>query len=97
MQPKEFMVVEKNRKFPQKEVPRKMAEMVPKEGAEIQRHSVAQCIKGACRKFQTICTTGGKGAKLVNDPRSHENIVLEEAVHTLGLETKRHPTPCRLE
>jgi hypothetical protein len=29
------MVAEKNKNIPQKEVPRKMAKMVPKEGAEI--------------------------------------------------------------
>jgi hypothetical protein len=71
--------------------------MVPKEGGEIKRHSVSQYIKGTCRKFQTICTTEGKGAKLVIDLRSHENIVSEEAVCKLRLETKRHPTPYRLE
>jgi hypothetical protein len=77
LQPKEFMVVGKNRKFPHKKVPRKMAEIVPKEGAEIKHHSISQYIKDTCRQFQTICTTGGKGAKLIIDPRSHENIVLE--------------------
>jgi hypothetical protein len=29
MQPKEFKIIEKNRKFSQKEVPRKMVEKVP--------------------------------------------------------------------
>jgi hypothetical protein len=53
---------------------------MPKERAEIKRHSVSQYIKGTCRQFQTICTTGGKGAKLIIDPRSHENIVSKEAV-----------------
>ena len=71
--------------------------MVPKEEAKIKRHSVSQYIKGTCRKFQTMCTTRGKGAKLVIDPRNHENIVLEEVVRKLGLETKRHLTPYRLE
>jgi hypothetical protein len=41
MQPKEFMVVEKNKNIPPKEVPRKMAKMVPKEGAEIKHQSVS--------------------------------------------------------
>ena len=90
-------MAEKNRNFSQKEVPRKMTEMVPKERAEIKRHSVSQYIKGSCRQFQTICTIGGKGAKLIIDPRSHENIVSEEAVRKLGLETKRHPILYRLE
>jgi hypothetical protein len=36
-----FMVVEKNRNFPQKEVPKKMVKMVPKEGAEIKHQSVS--------------------------------------------------------
>jgi hypothetical protein len=40
---------------------------------------------------------GGKGAKLIIDPRSHKNIFSEEVVRKLGLETKRHPTPYRLE
>jgi hypothetical protein len=35
VQPKEFMVAEKNKYIPPKEVPRKMAKMVPKEEAEI--------------------------------------------------------------
>jgi hypothetical protein len=74
-----------------------MAEMVPKEGAKIKHHSVSQYIKGTCRKYQTICTTGGKEAKLVIDLRSHENIVLEEAVRKLRLQTKRHPIPYQLE
>ena len=74
-----------------------MAEMVPKEGAEIKHHSVSQYIKGTCRQFQTICTTGGKGGKLIIDPRSYENIVSEETVHKLGFETKRHHSPYRLE
>ena len=71
--------------------------MVPKEGAEIKCHLVSQYIKGTCQKFQTICTTRGKRAKLVIDPRSHDNIVSAEAVHKLGLETKKHPSPSRLE
>jgi hypothetical protein len=40
---------------------------------------------------------GSKRDKLIIDPKSHENIVLEEVVRKLGLETKRHPTPYRLE
>ena len=64
------MVAEKNRKFPQKEVPRKIAEVVPKEGAEIKCHLISQYIKGTCRQFQTICTMEDKGAKLITDPRS---------------------------
>ena len=74
-----------------------MAEIVPKEGAKIKRHLVSQYIKGTCQQFQTICTTGGKVAKLIIDPRNHENIVSEEAVCKLGLETKRHLAPYRLE
>jgi hypothetical protein len=42
MQPKEFMVGEKNKNIPPKEVPRKMAKMVPKEGAEIKHQSVSR-------------------------------------------------------
>jgi hypothetical protein len=70
---------------------------VPKKGAEFKCHSVSQYIKGTCPQFQTICITRGKGTKLIIDPRSCENIVSEEAVHKLGLETKKHPTPYRLE
>jgi hypothetical protein len=40
---------------------------------------------------------GGKVAKLIIDPRSGMNIILEEAVRKLGLETKRYPTPYQLE
>jgi hypothetical protein len=98
VQPKEFMVAEKNKKkIPQKEVPRKMAKMVPKEGAEIKHQSVSRYIGGTCQQFQRTCILGGKVAKLIIDPRSGMNIVLEEAVRKLGLETKRHPTPYQLE
>jgi hypothetical protein len=40
---------------------------------------------------------GGKVAKLVIDPMSGMNVVSEEVVWKLGLETKRHPTPYQLE
>jgi hypothetical protein len=53
LQPKEFMVVGKNRKFSQKEIPKKMAEMVPKEGAEIKHQLVSRYIGGICRPFLT--------------------------------------------
>jgi hypothetical protein len=36
-------------------------------------------------------------AKLVIDPMSGMNVVSEEEVWKLGLETKRHPTPYQLE
>ena len=90
------MVIEKNRKFSQKEVPRKMAKMVPKEGAEIKHQSVSRYIGGTCRQFQSTCILGGKVAKLVIDPRSGMNVVSEEAVQKLGLKTKRHPSPYQL-
>jgi hypothetical protein len=96
-QPKEFIVAKKNKKFPQKEVPRKMAKMVPKEGAEINHQSVSRYIGGTCQQFQRTCILGGKVAKLIIYPRSGMNIILEEAVRMLGLETKRHPTPYQLE
>jgi hypothetical protein len=97
VQPKEFMVVEKNKNIPPKEVPRKMAKMVPKEGAEIKHQSVSRYIGGTCQQFQRTCILGGKVAKLIIDPRSGMNIVSEEAVRKLGLETKRRPTPYQLE
>jgi Ca2+-binding EF-hand superfamily protein len=98
MQPKEFMVAEKNNKnIPPKEVPRKMAKMVPKEGAEIKHQSVSRYIGGTCQQFQRTCILGGKVAKLIIDPRSGMNIVSEEAVRKLGLETKSHPSPYQLE
>jgi hypothetical protein len=97
LQPKEFMVAEKNRKFPQKEVPRKMAKMVSKEGAEIKHQSVSRYIRGTCQQFQRTCILGGKVAKLVINPMSGMNVVSEEAVRKLGLKTKRHLTPYQLE
>jgi hypothetical protein len=36
-------------------------------------------------------------SKLVIDPRSGMNVVLEEVARKLGLETKRHRTPYQLE
>jgi hypothetical protein len=97
VQPKEFMVAEKNKNIPQKEVPRKMAKMVPKEKAKIKHQSVSQYIGGTCQQFQRTCILGGKVAKLIINPRSGMNIVSEEAGRKLGLETKRHPTPYQLE
>jgi hypothetical protein len=97
MQPKEFMVAEKNKNIPPKEVPRKMAKMVPKEGAEIKHQSVSRYIGGTCQQFQRTCILGGKVAKLIIDPRSGMNIISEEAVRKLGLETKSHPSPYQLE
>jgi hypothetical protein len=91
------MVVEKNKNIPQKEEPRKMAKMVPKEGAEIKHQSMSRYIGGTCQQFQRACILGGKVTKLIIDPRSGMNIVSEEAVRKLGLETKRHPTPYQLE
>jgi hypothetical protein len=97
LQPKEFMVAEKNKKIPQKEVPRKMTKMVPKEGAKIKHQSVSSYVGGTCRQFRRTCLLGGKVAKLVIDPISSVNIISEEAVRKLGLETKRHPNPYQLE
>jgi hypothetical protein len=45
------MVAEKNKNIPPKEVPRKMAKMVPKEGAEIKHQSVSRYIGGTCNNF----------------------------------------------
>jgi hypothetical protein len=97
VQPKEFMVAEKNKNISQKEVPRKMAKMVPKEGVEIKHQSVSRYIEGTCQQFQHTCILGGKVAKLIINPRSGMNIISEEVVRKLGLETKRHPTPYQLE
>jgi hypothetical protein len=74
-----------------------MAEMVPKEGAEIKHQSVSQYIGGTCRQFQRTCILGGKVVKLVIDPRSGMNVISEEAVWKLRQETKRHPAPYQLE
>ncbi|XP_026435984.1 uncharacterized protein LOC113333793 [Papaver somniferum] len=46
--------------------------------------------------FQTTCTIGGKVCKLVIDSGSCENIVSEEVVCKLKLETKEHPSPYSL-
>jgi hypothetical protein len=97
VQPKEFMVAEKNKNIPPKEVPRKMAKMVPKEEAEIKHQSVSRYIGGTCQQFQRTCNLGGKVAKLIIDPKSGMNIVSEEAVRKLGLETKNHHSPYQLE
>jgi hypothetical protein len=74
-----------------------MAKMVPKEGVEIKHQSVSRYIGGTCQQFQRTCILGGKVAKLIIDPRSGMNIVSEEAVRKLGLETKSHPSPYQLE
>jgi hypothetical protein len=92
------MITENFRKFAQKEVHRKkMAEMEPKEGAEIKPQLVSRYIGGTFQQFQRTCILGGKVAKLVIDPRSGMNVVSEETVRKLGLETKRHPNPYQLD
>jgi hypothetical protein len=47
--------------------------------------------------FHSTCTIGGKVCKLIIDGGSCENMVAEEAVQKLTLETEKHPTPYRLE
>jgi hypothetical protein len=47
--------------------------------------------------FDVLALLDGKVAKLIIDPMSGMNIVSEEAVRKLGLETKRHPSPYQLE
>jgi hypothetical protein len=59
--------------------------------------SVSRCNRGTCRQFQTTCTMRGKVVKLVMDPRSCNNVVSNEAVRKLGLNTMRYPTSYRLE
>lgn len=43
--------------------------------------------------FQSTCTIGGKVCQLVIDSESCENVVSEEAMQKLGLETEKHPSP----
>jgi hypothetical protein len=47
--------------------------------------------------FSSTCTIGGKVCKLVIDSGSCKNVVAEETVRKLALETKRHPNSYRLE
>jgi hypothetical protein len=54
LQPKEFMVAEKNIKFPQKEVPRKMVEKVPREATEIIHQSVVKEEDGFIVKYYSV-------------------------------------------
>jgi hypothetical protein len=54
LQPKEFMVAEKNIKFPQKEVPRKMVEKVPREAVEIIHQSVVEEEDGFIVKYYSV-------------------------------------------
>jgi hypothetical protein len=61
--------------------PRKM------EGDDEQRHNL----------FHSTCTIGGKVCKLIIDGGSCENVVEEEAVQKLALDTEKHPTPYRFE
>lgn len=46
-----------------------------------------------CNIFQSTCTIGGKVCRLVIDSESCENVVSEEAMQKLGLETEKHPSP----
>jgi predicted aspartyl protease len=61
--------------------PRKM------EGDDEQRHNL----------FHSTCTIGGQVCKLIIDGGNCENVVAEEAVQKLALDTEKHPTPYRLE
>jgi hypothetical protein len=47
--------------------------------------------------FHPRCTIGGKVCHLVIDSGSCENVVTEEVVKKMALETEQHPTPYRLE
>jgi hypothetical protein len=47
--------------------------------------------------FHSQCTIGGKVCQLVIDSGSCENVVAEEVVDKLALETEKHPKPYRLE
>jgi hypothetical protein len=47
--------------------------------------------------FHSRCTIGGKVCQLVIDLGSCENVVAEEVVEKLALETEKHPNPYRLE
>jgi hypothetical protein len=57
------------------------------EGDDKQRHNL----------FHSTCTIGGKVCKLIIDGGSCENVVAEEAVQKLALDTEKHLTPYRLE
>ncbi|XP_022857684.1 uncharacterized protein LOC111378688 [Olea europaea var. sylvestris] len=46
--------------------------------------------------FQSTCTVGGKVCKFVIDSGSCENVVAEEVVKKLGLQTEKHPKPYKL-
>ena len=46
--------------------------------------------------FQSTCTIGGKVCRLVIDPGSCENVISDEAVVKLSLETHQHPHPYKL-
>ena len=57
------------------------------EGDDGQRHNL----------FHSTCTIGGKVCKLVIDGGNYENVVADEAVQKLALDTEKHPTSYRLE
>ena len=95
--PKSSWWQKKIKKIPQKEVPRKIGKIVPKEGAEIKHQLVSRYVGSTCRQFRHTCILGGKVAKLVIDPMSGVNIVSEDAVRKLGLDTQRHRNPYQLE
>ncbi|XP_022873011.1 uncharacterized protein LOC111391963 [Olea europaea var. sylvestris] len=46
--------------------------------------------------FQSTCTVGRKVCKFVIDSGSCENVVVEEVVKKLGLQTEKHPKPYKL-
>jgi hypothetical protein len=47
--------------------------------------------------FHSRCMIGGKVCQLVIDSSSCENVVTEEVVDKLALETEKHPNPYQLE
>ncbi|XP_022866404.1 uncharacterized protein LOC111386181 [Olea europaea var. sylvestris] len=46
--------------------------------------------------FQSTCTVGGKVCKFIIDSGSCENVLAEEIVKKLGLQTEKHPKPYKL-
>jgi hypothetical protein len=84
LQPKEIKVTEKNRKFSQKEVPRKMAKKVPREAAEITSQSVVEEEDGFIAEYCLVDWTSPPIYDIYPDEEKSLEKVISQ-IHTICL------------
>jgi hypothetical protein len=89
---KEFKVIEKNRKFSQKEVPRKMAKKVPGDAAKIMSQSIMKEEDGLIAEYYSVDWTSPPIDDIYpNEERSLEKVNLSYTHYMLGKSPKIKP------